>query len=107
LLDNAIKYTPQGGNVAVRAGETEGRGFLEVSDTGVGIPEEQLPLVFERFYRFDSVRTEGGAGLGLSIARQIAEAHGGTIEIRSKRLHLYPDLALKDSPLEPAGHWPK
>ncbi|HET6687783.1 MAG TPA: HAMP domain-containing sensor histidine kinase [Rubrobacter sp.] len=84
LLDNAIKYTPRGGNVAVRAGETEGRGFLEVSDTGVGIPEEQLPLVFERFYRFDSVRMEGGAGLGLSIARQIAEAHGGTIEIRSK-----------------------
>jgi two-component system, OmpR family, sensor kinase len=84
LLDNAIKYTPRGGNVAVRAGETEGRGILEVSDTGVGIPEEQLPLVFERFYRFDSVRTEGGAGLGLSIARHIAEAHGGTIEIRSK-----------------------
>ncbi|HET6660029.1 MAG TPA: sensor histidine kinase [Rubrobacter sp.] len=81
--------------------------ILALSDTGVGIPEEQLPLVFERFYRFDSVQTEGGAGLGLSIARQIAEAHGGTIEIRSKRLHLYPDLALKDSPLEPAGHWPK
>jgi two-component system, OmpR family, sensor kinase len=84
LLDNATKYTPQGGNVAVRVGEAAGRAFLEVSDTGVGIPEEMLPLVFERFYRLDSARTEGGAGLGLSIARQIAEAHGGTIEVHSK-----------------------
>lgn len=83
LLDNAIKYTPRDGNVAVRVAETEGRALLEVSDTGVGIPEEKLPLVFERFYRLDSARTEGGAGLGLSIARQIAEAHGGTIEVRS------------------------
>jgi two-component system OmpR family sensor kinase len=83
LLDNAIKYTPQGGNVAVRVGEEKGRAFLEVSDTGVGISEEKLPLVFERFYRLDSARTEGGAGLGLSIARQVAEAHGGDIEVRS------------------------
>jgi two-component system OmpR family sensor kinase len=84
LLDNATKYTPQGGNVAVRVGETAGRAFLEVSDTGGGIPEEMLPLVFERFYRLDSARTEGGVGLGLSIARQIAEAHGGIIEVHSK-----------------------
>jgi two-component system OmpR family sensor kinase len=83
LLDNATKYTPQGGNVAARVGETAGRAFLEVSDTGVGIPEEKQPLVFERFYRLESARTEGGVGLGLSIARQIAEAHGGHIEVRS------------------------
>lgn len=83
LLDNAIKYTPRGGIVTVRVGEEEGRAFLEVSDTGVGIPEEKLPLVFDRFYRLDSARTEGGAGLGLSIARQIAEAHGGEIEVQS------------------------
>ena len=83
LLDNAIKYTPRDGNVAVRVGEVKGRIFLEVSDTGVGIPEKKLPLVFERFYRLDSARTEGGAGLGLSIARQVAEAHGGDIEVRS------------------------
>ena len=83
LLDNAIKYTPRGGTVEVRTGETEGRAFLAVSDTGVGIPEAKQPLVFQRFYRADPSRTEGGAGLGLSIARQIAEAHGGSIEVRS------------------------
>jgi two-component system, OmpR family, sensor kinase len=84
LLDNAVKYTPDGGSVTVRVGGEDGRVALAVSDTGVGIPEDQLPLVFERFYRADAARTEAGVGLGLSIARQIAEAHGGTIEARSK-----------------------
>jgi two-component system OmpR family sensor kinase len=84
LLDNAVKYTPDGGSVTVRVGEEDGGVALAVSDTGVGIPEDQLPLVFERFYRADAARAEEGVGLGLSIARQIAEAHGGTIEARSK-----------------------
>jgi two-component system, OmpR family, sensor kinase len=84
LLDNAVKYTPDGGSVTVRVeGENDGVA-LAVSDTGVGISEDQLPLVFERFYRADGARAEEGSGLGLSIARQIAEAHGGTIEARSK-----------------------
>jgi two-component system OmpR family sensor kinase len=83
LLDNAVKYTAEGGKVTVRVRETNGWAELEVSDTGVGIPEDQLPLIFERFYRADPSRTAGGAGLGLSIARQIAEAHGGTIEVES------------------------
>jgi signal transduction histidine kinase len=84
LLDNAIKYTPEGGEVRVATRERDGWAELAVSDTGVGIPKEQLPLIFERFYRADKARRRGGAGLGLAIARQIAEAHGGGIEARSE-----------------------
>jgi two-component system, OmpR family, sensor kinase len=84
LLDNAVKYIPEGGKVTVTARERDGWAELEVSDTGVGIPEDQLPLIFERFHRADPSRTAGGAGLGLSIARQIAEAHGGQIEATSE-----------------------
>jgi len=83
LLDNALKYTPEGGKVTVTVRETNGWAALEVSDMGVGIPEDQLPLIFERFYRADKARASSGAGLGLSIARQIAEAHGGRIEVES------------------------
>src|SRR5215203_3462839 len=67
LLDNAVKYTPDGGNVTVRVEEEDGGVALAVSDTGVGIAEDQLPLIFERFHRADPSRSEGGAGLGLSI----------------------------------------
>jgi two-component system, OmpR family, sensor kinase len=84
LLDNAVKYTPEGGSVTVMVEEENGSVALAVSDTGVGIPEDQLPLIFERFYRADAARAEEGAGLGLSIARQIAEAHGGTIQASSR-----------------------
>ena len=83
LLDNAIKYTPEGGEIRVWTRERNGQVEVAVSDTGVGIPEEHLPHVFERFYRVDEARTRGGAGLGLAIARQIADAHGGTIEVQS------------------------
>jgi two-component system OmpR family sensor kinase len=83
LLDNAVKYTPDGGSVTVSVGEEDGSVALAVSDTGVGISEEQLPLVFERFYRADPSRSAGGAGLGLSIARQIAESHSGQIRVES------------------------
>ncbi len=83
LLDNAVRYTPEGGRVVVGVREEEEQVALEVSDTGVGIPGDQLPLVFERFYRADPSRTGDGAGLGLSIARQIAEAHGGEIRAKS------------------------
>jgi signal transduction histidine kinase len=83
LLDNAVKYTPNGGSVTVSVGEEDGSVALVVSDTGIGIAEDQLPLVFERFYRADPSRSDGGAGLGLSIARQIAESHGGQIRAES------------------------
>ena len=84
LLDNAVKYTPDGGSVTVSVGEEDnGSVTLGVSDTGVGISEDQLPLVFERFHRADPSRSEGGTGLGLSIARQIAESHGGQIRAES------------------------
>jgi signal transduction histidine kinase len=83
LLDNAVRYTPEGGNVTVGVREDSDRVALEVSDTGVGIPEDQLPLIFERFHRADPSRSDGGAGLGLSIARQIAESHGGQIRAES------------------------
>jgi two-component system OmpR family sensor kinase len=84
LLDNAVKYTPEGGRVTMRIVEQDGSVGVEVSDTGIGIPEDQIPHVFERFYRAEEARSTEGLGLGLSIARQIAEDHGGSIEARSK-----------------------
>jgi signal transduction histidine kinase len=83
LLDNAVKYTPQGGAVTVGLREEDSRAVMEISDTGAGISEEELPLIFERFHRADPSRADGGMGLGLSIARQITEAHGGEIKARS------------------------
>ena len=86
LLDNAIKFTPPGGTVTVRGESPNGNARIVVDDTGVGIPPNHLPHVFERFYRVDSSRSDetGGAGLGLAICRSIAEAHGGRVQIESK-----------------------
>jgi two-component system, OmpR family, heavy metal sensor histidine kinase CusS len=85
LLDNAIKYTPAGGRVLVQGGPWNDRARVTVADTGIGIPADHLPHVFDRFYRVDPARgpeTEG-SGLGLAICRSIAEAHGGRLEIDS------------------------
>jgi signal transduction histidine kinase len=85
LLDNAVKYTPAGGSVKVALSQTAGRGTtLVVRDTGSGISADDLPRIFERFYRGDRSRSESGAGLGLSLARAIARAHGGDIAVESR-----------------------
>jgi signal transduction histidine kinase len=84
LLDNAVKYSPEGGRVTIRIAEEDGSVGVEVADTGIGIPEDQISHVFERFYRAEEARSTEGLGLGLSIARQIAEDHRGSIEVRSK-----------------------
>ena len=86
LADNAIKYTPAGGVVTLSLYKREGWVQVSVSDTGAGIPREDLPHIFERFYRSDRARTRqsGGAGLGLAIAKWVAEAHGGHLTVESE-----------------------
>ncbi|MFN3284705.1 MAG: sensor histidine kinase [bacterium] len=86
LVDNAVKYTPPGGRVELRAELRDGEVHLVVEDTGPGIPPEHLPRVFERFYRADPSRSraEGGTGLGLAIVKHIALAHGGRVEAANR-----------------------
>jgi signal transduction histidine kinase len=111
LLGNAIKYTPAGGEVLVSLGKTSGQARLTVSDTGPGIPAEDLPHIFERFYRGEKARTRPkdgkGFGLGLSIAYWIARHHDGRIEVdsaegRGTAFTLWLPLATGDCK-EPAG----
>ena len=84
ILDNAVKYTPSGGKVEVSVSENEKQDIVvSVQDTGVGISEADLPRIFERFYRCDQSRSQAGTGLGLSLARAIARAHGGDITVVS------------------------
>ena len=84
LLDNAVKYTPDGGRVSVNISEDGPFVKIEVSDTGMGIPPGELPHIFDRFFRVDKSRSSAGFGLGLSIARSICEAHKGRIEAKSE-----------------------
>jgi heavy metal sensor kinase len=85
VIENGIKYTPEGGSVAVKSFMNNGSVQIDVQDTGIGIPPEELQYVFDRFYRGDKSRKrETGSGLGLSISKWIAEAHRGTIEVAGR-----------------------
>jgi len=85
LLDNAIQYTPPGGQIRVTAGANSHEIVIAVSDTGIGIPLIDQERIFERFYRVDAARSReaGGTGLGLSIAKHIVDAHGGRLWVES------------------------
>jgi two-component system, OmpR family, phosphate regulon sensor histidine kinase PhoR len=87
LLDNAIKYTPEGGRITISAIENNSEEIqFSVGDNGIGIPKEDLPRIFERFYRVDKGRSQelGGTGLGLSIVKHLVQAHGGRIWVESR-----------------------
>ena len=87
FIDNAIKYTPEGGTITLSCRKEDKFCRITVADTGMGVAEEELSRIFERFYRAEQARSReaGGHGLGLSIARIIIRAHGGQIEVQSRK----------------------
>ena len=84
LVHNAIKFTPAGGRITITTQVLEGSVLVDIADTGIGIPKEDLPRVFERFYKGDKARAGEGTGMGLAIAKHVIEAHGGSIWVRSE-----------------------
>ena len=89
LVDNALKFTPTGGEVAISVLRDGSKAKLSVQDSGVGIPADALPHVFDRFYQVDAARSQAhdGAGLGLSFVKWIAERHAGTVDVVSRAGH--------------------
>ena len=83
LLDNAVKYTPPGGVIALETARENGFAAFSVSDTGIGMPPDDLPKIWERLYRGGSGRAQRGLGLGLSLVKAIVDAHGGRVEVSS------------------------
>ncbi|MEI8201102.1 MAG: ATP-binding protein [Eubacteriales bacterium] len=86
LISNALKYTPDGGSIEIRTAETPDSVVISIKDSGIGISSEDLPYIFERFYRADKSRSRatGGSGIGLAIVKFLAEAHGGTVTVESR-----------------------
>jgi signal transduction histidine kinase len=84
LLDNALKYTPDGGRVLIRVERSENFVGISIADTGIGIEEKHLSHIFDKFYRIEESRSLPGHGLGLSFVRSVVQAHGGTIDVESK-----------------------
>jgi len=84
FLDNAVKYTPEGGKVWLKTWQEKGKLILEIKDAGMGINKNDLPHIFERFYRADKVRAKGGFGLGLALAKRIIELHHGSVKVASQ-----------------------
>ena len=86
MIFNACKYTPQGGSIQVRLGSQNQHALVEISDSGIGIPEDELPRIFEEFFRARNAKKieKDGTGLGLSIAKQVVERHAGKIWVTSK-----------------------
>jgi signal transduction histidine kinase len=110
LLDNAIKYTPKGGDISLRVQAQDDQAILVVQDNGIGIPAASLPHVFERFFRADQARSReiGGAGLGLAIVHSICAAHRGRVEVEStegkgSRFKVILPLATPTVPIGPAA----
>ena len=87
LIENASKYTPEGGEIKLRSLVSDGHPAFSVQDSGIGISESDIPYIFDRFYRADDSRSKqtGGSGLGLAIAKWIVERHGGSFEIISRK----------------------
>ncbi len=111
LVHNAIKFTPAGGKITVRASVLREEGedvlLIAVEDTGIGIAPEDMPRIFERFYKADRARSGGGTGLGLAIAKHIVQAHGGriwaeSVEGRGSTFYFTLPLAQGDPPIRPA-----
>ncbi|MGF7429280.1 ATP-binding protein [Thermoanaerobacterium thermosaccharolyticum] len=86
ILDNALKYTDVDGNIKISVEEVDKNVAIMIKDDGIGIPQEDIPYIFDRFYRVDKARSKetGGMGLGLSIAKLIVELHGGKIDVNSQ-----------------------
>jgi signal transduction histidine kinase len=84
LLGNALKFTPAGGRVTVRTGQDGASAVLEVADTGIGIPADELPRIFDRFWRGQAAAATSGSGIGLAVAAELTWAHGGTLTAASE-----------------------